>query len=206
MDPYFVYEKWLHRNHLMETNKYQHGIENIQFCNHNQNEFCHENSFNENNWLFSMKTKKSANNNNDNNKTALQIKIKFFFFSMNCRNDCEKRIVVRLCSSEKPIEIVDLVDEAKKDFIVIFFCSPAECNFHKFESYKTGSECDHRWRSCKPKKLQTLVGTSTICCCQTKFTGMAMTESINWFTTIRLVLSSSIFTYIYLFSFSLCWK
>lgn len=50
MDPYFVYEKWLHRNQLLEKNKYQNGIENekIQFCNKNLNEFCHKNSFNEN--------------------------------------------------------------------------------------------------------------------------------------------------------------
>lgn len=74
MDPYFVYEKWLHRNHLMEKIKYQNGIENakIQFCNTNQNEFCHENSFNKNDWLFSIKWKKSANTND--NKTALKSK------------------------------------------------------------------------------------------------------------------------------------
>lgn len=50
IDPYYVYEHWLHQNAAInEVNKYTAERTNDNYCNKNQNEFCHKNSYDENN-------------------------------------------------------------------------------------------------------------------------------------------------------------
>lgn len=54
-----MYEHWLHQNEAInEVNKYTAERTNDNYCNKNQNEFCHKNSYDENNWKNLLKVSK----------------------------------------------------------------------------------------------------------------------------------------------------
>lgn len=53
IDPYYVYEYWLRRNDaaaIAERRKYRAGFNADSYCSKNQNEFCHWQTHNENDW------------------------------------------------------------------------------------------------------------------------------------------------------------
>lgn len=51
IDPYYVYEHWLRQSDATnEANKYKIGLGNDNYCSKNQNELCHRNSYDGNNW------------------------------------------------------------------------------------------------------------------------------------------------------------
>lgn len=52
IDPYYVYEYWLRKNDadaIDERRKYRAGFNVESYCNKNQNELCHTNTYDGNN-------------------------------------------------------------------------------------------------------------------------------------------------------------
>lgn len=77
----------------------------------------------------------------------------------------------------------------QKMIFSLFFLFSCGMQFYiKFEFPEKVSECAHRWRSENFKLSQHLNHLLL----PTNFAGKGMTDRINWFTTIRLVLSSYI--------------